>query len=91
MASSNSGTAGGGQDNSAGGESGRKGSNPANGKSVTQQPNDVLRPEDDASKADLRNNDDIVARQLRELAENETDPVLKEQYWKDYNNYKNGN
>ncbi|MEX0332159.1 MAG: hypothetical protein AB3N64_12110 [Puniceicoccaceae bacterium] len=33
--------------------------------------------------------DDIVARQLREAAENETDPYLKEQLWKEYWKYKN--
>ncbi|UCF89781.1 MAG: hypothetical protein JSW39_15890 [Desulfobacterales bacterium] len=33
--------------------------------------------------------DDIVARQLREAAENETDPVLKAKLWKEYENYKN--
>ena len=34
--------------------------------------------------------DDIVARQLREAAEKETDPVLKEKLWKEYNDYKKG-
>jgi hypothetical protein len=33
--------------------------------------------------------DDIVARQLREAAENETDPELKEKLWKKYEEYKN--
>lgn len=33
--------------------------------------------------------DDIVARQLREAAENETDPVLKEKLWQEYRDYKN--
>jgi hypothetical protein len=32
--------------------------------------------------------DDIVARQLRELAENETDPELKERFWDEYRKYK---
>ena len=32
--------------------------------------------------------DDVVARQLREAAEKETDPVLKEQLWKEYEKYK---
>jgi len=32
--------------------------------------------------------DDIVARQLREAAEAETDPVLKERLWKEYEAYK---
>ena len=32
--------------------------------------------------------DDIVARQLREAAEKETDPALKEKLWKEYEEYK---
>jgi hypothetical protein len=32
--------------------------------------------------------DDIVARQLREAAENETDPELKEKLWREYEAYK---
>jgi len=35
--------------------------------------------------------DDIVARQIREAAEKETDPELKERLWKEYENYKRGN
>lgn len=34
--------------------------------------------------------DDIVARQLREAAENESDPELKEKLWKEYEEYKKG-
>jgi hypothetical protein len=34
--------------------------------------------------------DDIVARQLRELAMAETDPVLREKYWDEYRRYKKG-
>ena len=33
--------------------------------------------------------DDIVARQLREAAENETDPELREKLWEKYREYKN--
>ena len=32
--------------------------------------------------------DDVVARQLREAAQAETDPVLKEQLWREYKKYK---
>ena len=32
--------------------------------------------------------DDIVARQLREAAMNETDPELREKLWQEYRNYK---
>jgi hypothetical protein len=34
--------------------------------------------------------DDIVARQLREAAERETDPELKKKLWKEYEDYKRG-
>lgn len=34
--------------------------------------------------------DDIVARQIREAAMNETDPVLREKLWREYVNYKKG-
>ena len=32
--------------------------------------------------------DDIIARQLREAAMNETDPELKEKLWEEYRRYK---
>ena len=41
----------------------------------------------DRGRADAED-DDIVARQLREAAENETDPELKEKLWKEYEEYK---
>jgi len=34
--------------------------------------------------------DDVVARQLREAAEKETDPELKAKLWEEYRNYKQG-
>ena len=34
--------------------------------------------------------DDVVARQLREAAETETDPVLKKKLWEEYRKYKEG-
>ena len=42
---------------------------------------------DDRRRAEYED-DDIVARQLREAAENETDPELKEKLWKEYEEYK---
>jgi hypothetical protein len=42
----------------------------------------------DANRRGYDKDDDIVARQLREAAENETDPVLKEKLWKEYEAYK---
>lgn len=38
----------------------------------------------------LKTDDDIVARQLREAAEKETDPELKEKLWEEYRKYKAG-
>lgn len=38
----------------------------------------------------LHTDDDIVARQLREAAEKETDPELKEKLWQEYRKYKAG-
>lgn len=37
-----------------------------------------------------RENEDVVARQLREAAEKETDPVLREKLWKEYEAYLDG-
>jgi len=34
--------------------------------------------------------DDIVARQLREAAEKETDPELKKKLWEEYRKYREG-
>ncbi|MDJ0893400.1 MAG: hypothetical protein QNK18_19675 [Gammaproteobacteria bacterium] len=34
--------------------------------------------------------DDVVARQIREAAENETDPALREKLWDEYRKYKRG-
>ena len=43
-------------------------------------------PEDVPSGED----DDIIARQLREAAMQEEDPVLKEKLWEEYKRYKRG-
>jgi hypothetical protein len=44
----------------------------------------------DQNKTRDRQDDDIVARQLREAAEKETDPELKEKLWKEYEEYRKG-
>jgi hypothetical protein len=45
----------------------------------------------EAGSVDLdTGNDDIVARQLREAAEKETDPELKKKLWEEYRKYKEG-
>jgi hypothetical protein len=41
-------------------------------------------------RATIDTDDDIVARQLREAAETETDPELKEKLWQEYRKYKQG-
>jgi len=45
-------------------------------------------PTGDRGSRYSKEDDDIVARQLREAAENETDPELKEKLWKEYEDYK---
>ena len=45
-------------------------------------------PKRDPGSRYNKEDDDIVARQLREAAENETDPELKEKLWKEYEDYK---
>ena len=64
---------------------------------VTDSRDDKSRSDDDAtySKQDKQSHgsaqdDDIVARQLREAAEKETDPELKKKLWKEYEDYKRG-
>lgn len=47
---------------------------------------DTERPEDIGDGSD----DDVVARQLREAAEKETDPELKAKLWDEYRRYKSG-
>ncbi len=39
---------------------------------------------------ELAEDDDVVARQLREAAEQETDPEVKEKLWEEYRKYKEG-
>lgn len=45
---------------------------------------------DQAGQDRLTTDDDIVARQLREAAEKETDPELKKKLWEEYRKYKAG-
>ena len=58
----------------------REGENP-------QQDSEAVE-EKEPDRPDLRKNDDIVARQLREAAEQETDPELKKRLWEEYYKYK---
>ena len=61
-------------------QSGAQGGSRPEGKQTSQTGNRDAPPVD--------SNDDIVARQLREAAEKETDPVLKEKLWEEYRRYK---
>jgi hypothetical protein len=65
-----------------GGASGTSGSR---GRSSPQPPSVVGQIPDDIPDA---RDDDIIARQLREAAMAETDPVLKERLWDEYRRYK---
>lgn len=74
--SQETGTTGGQRQGGAVDNSGRSGE----GGSESEQPPDVGDGSDD----------DVVARQLREAAEKETDPELKEKLWEEYRRYKRG-
>ncbi|MGB5292085.1 MAG: hypothetical protein WBN41_11620, partial [Lysobacterales bacterium] len=74
--SQETGTTGGQREGGAVDNSGRSGE----GGSESEQPPDVGDGSDD----------DVVARQLREAAEKETDPELKEKLWEEYRRYKRG-
>lgn len=47
-------------------------------------------PPTDGQKEISKDDDDIVARQLREAAEQETDPEIKAKLWEEYRKYKEG-
>jgi hypothetical protein len=72
---------------------GDEGERTASASSAGDRPNDGSRrttagntPPDIPDGSD----DDIVARQLREAAENETDPALRARLWEEYRKYKRG-
>ena len=48
------------------------------------------KPAPAGGRSTIDTDDDIVARQLREAAETETDPELKEKLWQEYRKYKQG-
>lgn len=73
------------------GQNGKTGGQPAGGpidssEGSTEKGNDNDQPSDIPDG----NDDDVVARQLREAAENETDPELKAKLWEEYRRYKRG-
>lgn len=72
-------------------QSGQTGGQPAGGpvdssRGSGERGNDRDQPADIPDGSD----DDVVARQLREAAEQETDPELKEKLWEEYRRYKRG-
>ena len=72
-------------------ESGESGGQPEGGavdssEGSGQSGSDSEQPEDIGDGSD----DDVVARQLREAAEKETDPELKAKLWEEYRRYKQG-
>lgn len=74
-------------------ESSRQTETTADSADIETASQDGSRTEGKGTAADNRHrtdyeDDDIVARQLREAAENETDPELKEKLWKEYEEYK---
>ncbi len=68
----------------AGSEAGSMGS----GSGSTGAKGDKVKRADIPDDVGTGSDDDIVARQLREAAESETDPVLREQLWVEYRKYK---
>ena len=68
----------------------QSGSNePGAGPGVDKQEQDMVVTSEDGGKVGA-GDDDVVARQLREAAEKETDPVLKEKLWVEYRKYRDG-
>lgn len=79
----------------AGGSAGTKnteqapGSTPPSGRpSADSNSKTTQRPPTQGSKDLSQTDDDIVAKQLREAAEQETDPEVKEKLWEEYRKYK---
>lgn len=60
------------------------------GAAVPPSPPSQTVPHDRSGVTDGGAGDDIVARQLRQAAEAETDPVLKEKLWAEYRRYRGG-
>ena len=64
------------------------------GTAETEQSNPASQEQEGSSNTQVTdipsgNDDDVIARQLREAAEAETDPEIKEKLWEEYRKYKN--
>ncbi|NPA94215.1 MAG: DUF4175 domain-containing protein [Thermodesulfobacteria bacterium] len=81
-------------DNSNGSTSGKNtGQNPSdkiNGEGTVATGKPVQAASARGKNGTIGEDDDIVARQLREAAERETDPELKKRLWEEYRRYKEG-
>lgn len=75
----------GGQEQARAGDTGP--SAPPSASGPGKKPQEAAAPKRHQSQ-DGAGDDDIIARQLREAAEKETDPILKEKLWAEYNKYK---
>ena len=62
---------------------------PGAGPGVDKQEQDPVVASEAGDSIDA-GDDDVVARQLREAAEKETDPILKEKLWVEYRKYRDG-
>lgn len=72
-------------------ESGKSGGQQAGGPvDSSQGSGDAGRDSDQPADIPDGSDDDVVARQLREAAEKETDPELKAKLWEEYRRYKRG-
>lgn len=73
------------------GESGQSANEqPVNASKNTASANQTSNTSQKKRHPSLEVDDDIVARQLREAAEKETDPEIKEKLWEEYRKYKKG-
>lgn len=80
-----------GSSQTSGEESGEYSSNESKQRSTSQTAGGKASGKGAPSGVPDGNDDDVVARQLREAAETETDPKLKKKLWQEYRKYKEGN
>ena len=87
---SRGGTAGGGSLEDSGRQPGNAWSAAGGAGRVDSVTSGGTQPDADTGRSSIDIDNDIVARQLREAAEQETDPVLQEKLWQEYKKYKQG-
>lgn len=71
-------------------QSGGKSRTSAGGAGSASREADTENRDEERGQLPPEEDDDIVARQLREAAEKETDPEIKEKLWDEYRKYKEG-